>query len=110
MVRQAHQPACVETVEPQKLDRDAIMALVGDGILVTGFNGGNSNSATGDFSFGVEGFLFRDGKIVHPVREMLITGNLLTLWGNLLAAGDDVRLCRSKIIPSLAFKDVDFSA
>ena len=110
VVRQAHQPACVETVEPQKLDRDAIMALVGDGILVTGFNGGNSNSATGDFSFGVEGFLFRDGKIVHPVREMLITGNLLTLWGNLLAAGDDVRLCRSKIIPSLAFKDVDFSA
>ena len=110
VVRQAHQPASVEGTMPYKLDRDAIMALVGDGILVTGFNGGNSNSATGDFSFGVEGFLFRDGKIVHPVREMLITGNLLTLWGNLLAAGDDVRLCRSKIIPSLAFKDVDFSA
>ncbi|MBP3269760.1 MAG: TldD/PmbA family protein [Bacteroidales bacterium] len=95
---------------PERMDMDGIMNLVGEGILVTGFNGGNSNSATGDFSFGVEGFLFKDGKIVHPVREMLITGNLLTLWGNLLAAGDDARACRLKVIPTLAFKDVDFSA
>ena len=92
------------------LDRDAILRRCGSGILVTDFNGGNSNSATGDFSFGVEGFLFKDGKIVHPVREILITGNLLTLWNNLLAAGDDARLCKSKVIPTLAFKDVDFSA
>ena len=90
------------------LERPAAMDR--DGILVTGFNGGNSNSATGDFSFGVEGFLFKDGKIVHPVRETLITGNLLTLWGNLLAAGDDARACKSKAIPTLAFADVDFSA
>ncbi len=87
-----------------------LMRLVGDGILVTGFNGGNSNSATGDFSFGVEGFLFKDGKVVHPVREMLITGNLLTLWNNLLAAGNDARFCKSKLIPTLAFGNVDFSA
>ena len=97
-------------LKPPRMDQDGIMALVGDGILVTGFNGGNSNSATGDFSFGVEGFLFKDGRIVHPVREILITGNLKTLWNNLLAAGDDARTCKSKIIPTLAFKEVDFSA
>ncbi len=91
-------------------DRDAIMSLAGEGILVTGFNGGNCNSATGDFSFGVDGFLFRGGKIVHPVRELLITGNLLTLWNSLIAAGDDPRPCKSKLIPTLAFRDVDFSA
>ncbi|MBR5661771.1 MAG: TldD/PmbA family protein [Bacteroidales bacterium] len=105
-------PPCVspELTKPGKMDRQAIMDLVKDGILVTGFNGGNSNSATGDFSFGVEGFLFKDGRVVHPVREMLITGNLLTLWNNLLAAGDDARTCKSKVIPTLAFKNVDFSA
>ena len=90
--------------------KDELMRLVGDGILVTGLNGGNTNSPTGDFSFGVEGFLFKDGKIVHPVREMLITGNLLTLWNNLLAAGNDARFCKSKLIPTLAFGNVDFSA
>ena len=90
--------------------KEELMRIVGEGILVTGFNGGNSNSATGDFSFGVEGFLFKNGKIAHPVREMLITGNLLTLWNNLLAAGNDARFCKSKLIPTLAFGNVDFSA
>ena len=41
---------------------------------------------------------------------MLITGNLLTLWNSLVAAGDDPRLCKSKLIPTLAFENVDFSA
>ena len=95
---------------PETFDCQAIMSTVGDGILVTGFNGGNSNAATGDFSFGIEGFLFRDGRIFHPVREMLITGNLLTLWNNLVAAGDDCRPCKSKLIPTLAFSQVDFSS
>ena len=89
---------------------DELLQQVGDGILVTGFNGGNSNPATGNFSYGIEGFLVRDGRRVHPVRELLITGNFLTLWGNLLATADDARPCLSKLIPSLAFKDVDVSA
>ncbi len=105
-------PSCVAPwlSKPGRMDRDGIMSMVGEGILVTGFNGGNSNSATGDFSFGVEGFYFKEGKIVHPVREMLITGNLLSLWNSLLAAGDDARPCKSKLIPTLAFGKVSFSA
>lgn len=87
-----------------------VLRKVGDGILVTGFNGGNSNAATGNFSYGIEGFLIKDGKKVHPVREMLITGDFLTLWGHLVAAAEDARTCMSRLIPTLAFKDVDFSA
>ena len=95
---------------PRKgLDRASILEICGEGILVTGFNGGNSNSATGDYSFGIEGFEFKDGKIVRPVSEMLMTGNLVTLWNSLLAVGDDARLCKSKLIPTLAFENVDFS-
>ena len=92
------------------LSRREILEMCGSGILVTGFNGGNSNSSTGDFSYGIEGFAFEDGKITHPVREMLITGNFLTLWNNLIAAGEDARGCMSKLIPTLAFSNVDFSA
>mgnify|MGYP002622403078 FL=1 len=87
-----------------------LLRKVNDAILVTGFNGGNSNSSTGDFSYGIEGFRVRDGQIVHPVREMLITGNFLTLWGNFLAAADDARPCTSRLIPTLAFGQVDFNA
>lgn len=87
-----------------------VLAQVQDGILVTGFNGGNSNAATGNFSYGIEGFLVQGGQVVHPVREMLITGNFLDLWGKLLIAADDARPCLSKLVPTLAFKDADFSA
>ena len=92
------------------LTQPDILEMCGSGILVTGFNGGNSNSSTGDFSYGIEGFAFENGKITHPVREMLITGNFITLWNNLLAAGEDARGCMSKVIPTLAFSNVDFSA
>ena len=89
---------------------DELLERVGDGILVTGFNGGNSNPATGNFSYGVEGFLVSGGKIVHPVREALVTGDFIGLWNKLIATADDARPCMSRLIPSLAFKNVDFSA
>ena len=89
---------------------EELLEATGDCILVTGFNGGNSNPVTGNFSYGIEGFLVRGGKKVHPVRELLITGNFLQLWNNLVATADDARPCLSKLIPSLAFTNVDISA
>ena len=89
---------------------DELLEATGDCILVTGFNGGNSNPVTGNFSYGIEGFLVHGGKRVHPVRELLITGNFLQLWNNLVATADDARPCLSKLIPSLAFTNVDISA
>ena len=91
------------------LDRAAILARCGSGILVTDFNGGNSNPVTGNFSYGVEGYLFEDGRIVRPVSGMLMTGCFTDLWSRLLAAGDDARPCQTKLIPTLAFAGVDFS-
>lgn len=98
------------TFKEKDLSLNALMFHCASGILVTGFNGGNCNPATGDFSFGIEGFAFNDGKISHPVREMLITGNMMTLWNSFIAAGTDARECTRWQIPSLAFDDVSFSA
>lgn len=91
------------------LGRSEILKICGNGILVTDFNGGNSNPVTGDFSYGIEGFLFENGKVSRPISGMLVTGNFLSLWKKLIAAGDDARDCMSKLIPTLAFADVDFS-
>jgi PmbA protein len=88
---------------------DQILASIDRGIWVTGFNGGNSNGGTGDFSFGIEGFLVEKGKPVRPVNEMNITGNILTLWNNIQEIGNDPRLNSSKRVPSLLFDGVDFS-
>lgn len=97
------------TMELGGKNLDALVADVEKGILVTGFNGGNCNSTTGDFSYGIEGFLIRDGKLVQPVSEMNVTGNMLQLWSRLAAVGNDPRLSSSWRIPSLAFEEVDFS-
>lgn len=90
-------------------DLNGLIAEVPNGILVTGFNGGNCNSSTGDFSYGIEGFLIENGKLTQPVSEMNVTGNMLTLWSSLVETGNDPRLSSSWRIPSLVFDGVDFS-
>ena len=97
-------------LEEKSISLEDILKRCGSGILVTGFNGGNCNPVTGDFSFGVEGFAFSRGKVTHPVREMLITGNMIELWNSLTAAGTDARSSARWQIPSLAFENVSFSA
>lgn len=96
-------------LQPGSKDVDGLVADVQKGILVTGFNGGNSNSSSGDFSYGIEGFLIENGKLTQPISEMNITGNMITLWSSLAAVGNDPRMSSSWRIPSLVFDGVDFS-
>lgn len=96
-------------LEHGKRNFNQILKSVQKGIWVTGFNGGNTNSTTGDFSFGVEGFLVENGQAVRPISEMNITGNILLLWNMLKEVGNDPRTNSSWRIPSLLFEDVDFS-
>ena len=96
-------------IQKNELSLSALMQKAGRGILITDFNGGNYNRATGDFSYGVRGFLFEEGRKVHPIREMNVTGNIITLWNNLLAVGNDGRLSSRWLVPSLAFEGVIFS-
>ncbi len=93
----------------RNLNHYDMMKLIGKGILVTGFNGGNCNGLTGDFSYGIEGFYFENGEILFPVREMNISGNIVSLWNNVAMIGNDARTCSRWLIPSLAFENVDFT-
>jgi PmbA protein len=90
-------------------DQPALLAAMKDGILVTGFLGGNSNGLTGDFSLGVQGFRVRGGKIAEPVGEMNISGNHLDLWKRLAAVGSDPFPYSSMKTPTLVFEGVQFA-
>jgi PmbA protein len=79
------------------------------GVFITGFIGGNCNGSTGDFSYGIEGFLVENGKIVHPVNEMNIAGNMNQFWFNLKELGNDVLENQSVRIPSLLFDNIGLS-
>lgn len=90
-------------------DLDGLVSTVEKGILVTGFNGGNCNGSTGDFSYGIEGFFIEKGQLKQPVSEMNITGNMKELWSNIGEIGNDVNENSSWLTPSVLFSGVDFS-
>ena len=90
-------------------NQDQLIAAQDKAILITSFNGGNANSTTGDFSFGISGQLIEKGKIVRPINEMNISGNFKTLWNDLIETGNDPYPYSSMQSPTLVFRGVDFS-
>ena len=89
--------------------RAELVADVGEGLLVTGFLGGNANATTGDFSWGIQGNVIRNGQIAEPFAEANISGNHLTLWPNLRAVGNDPYRYSPMRTPSLVFDHVDLA-
>lgn len=87
-------------------DRAALLAEVKDGLLVTGFLGGNSNPTTGDLSLGVMGFEIVGGQLAGPFGEMNVSGNQLDLWQRLAMVGDDPYPYSSVRVPTLVFEGV----
>ncbi len=90
-------------------DLHSLIQKAGKGVLVTGFNGGNCNGTTGDFSYGIEGFLFENGDILRPLNEMIISGNMKDLWLRFLSAADDALHYSAWQIPSLLFENIAFA-
>lgn len=90
-------------------DRAGLLAGMGDGILVTGFLGGNSNGTTGDFSLGVQGFRVRGGHLADPIGEMNVSGSHLDLWTRLVAVGNDPYPYSQLRTPTLVFDAVQFA-
>lgn len=86
-----------------------LLADLGEGVLVHGFLGGNSNGTTGDFSLGVRGFRVRGGRLAEPVGEMNVSGNHLELWKRLAAVGNDPYPYSSMRTPTLVFEGVQFA-
>ena len=88
---------------------DEMLGDLKKGIFITGFIGGNCNRSTGDFSYGIEGFFIQDGKVIHPVNEMNITGNMNDFWFRLIETGNDPLPGSAWMFPSLMFDTVDLS-
>lgn len=86
-----------------------LLADLKDGILITGFIGGNSNGGTGDFSVGLQGFRVRGGEIAEPIAEMNLAGNHLEFWKKLVAIGNDPFPYSSMRTPTLVFENVSIA-
>ena len=83
-------------IQPGDLDFDAMLAKMGRGLLLTEMLGHGVNYVTGDYSRGAAGFWVENGKIVHPVEEITIAGNLRDMFAGIVAVGNDVQIRGSK--------------
>jgi len=85
---------------PGNLSRDALIAQMGSGLLVTSLIGSTINPTTGDYSRGASGFWVENGQVTHPVNECTIAGNLREMLRSMIAA-NDARPHLSTRVPSL---------
>ena len=101
--------ANVLCIAPGQQSRQEILNSLSDTILITGFLGGNCNDVTGDFSFGIEGQLYRHGERVQGIAGMNLTGNVLQLWNNLSHIANDVEKLPDGYFPTLFFSDIQIA-
>jgi PmbA protein len=71
---------------------DALLAEVGDGLLVSDVSGLHSgvNPVSGDFSTGADGLRITGGGLGEPVREFTIASTLQRMLQDVVAVGDDL--------------------
>jgi len=91
---------------PGEQSASGLIASVNDGVFVTTFRGGNSDSTRGEFSLGIAGFAIRDGKLAEPIGEMNLSGNHLSFWKRLQAVANDPYRYSATRSPALLFDDV----
>jgi len=69
---------------------DDIVADTPSGVYISHLGGGQVNTATGDFVFGMtEAYLIEDGRITEPLREGNLIGNGPAVLSAIDAVGDD---------------------
>ena len=85
---------------PGARSREAMIAGIKRGILVTELIGHGVNGVTGDYSRGAAGFLIENGEIGRPVAEITLASNLKDMFATLEPA-DDLRFRRGIDSPTV---------
>jgi PmbA protein len=80
---------------------DEMVRKLGRGLLVTELMGQGVNAVTGDYSRGAAGYWVDKGRIVHPVHEVTIAGNLKEMFRQIVALGADEYTLGGKRVGSL---------
>jgi PmbA protein len=98
-------------VQPGKKSLQDLLASDRKVILVTAALGSAGFRATsGDFSIPVEGHLFENGQARSPLKDFLISGNILNLLGAVEEVGSDALSPVGSIVcPSLLVRDLNIS-
>ncbi len=80
-------------IKPGEKTLDALMAEVGEGLMITDVSGlhAGANAISGDFSLLSKGFVIHEGKQAGPVEQITVAGNFYDLLKQIRAVADDLR-------------------
>lgn len=78
--------------QPGDQTLDALMAEMGDGLVITGVGGlhAGANPISGDFSLISSGYVVEGGKRGHDVDQITVAGNFYQLLKNIRAVSSDL--------------------
>lgn len=96
-----------------RVSYDDMVKSLKEGVIITDVAGLHSgvNTVSGDFSVQSSGFYVKDGKIVHPVTLIVLSGNFYEMLKQVDKVGNDLRFDSSSIgSPSLKIKKMSISS
>ncbi len=106
----------IETAKGRKPEagnrRDNLLIQsVSRGLLISEAMGVHTaDPVSGDFSIGVSGLWIENGEITYPVKEAIMSGNVLELFNRVERVGNDLRMFGKIGSPSLLIGEMDISA
>jgi PmbA protein len=93
------------------LGKKELFKFLGRGLYIVDAMGVHTaNPVSGDFSLGVTGLWIEGGEVRFPVKEAVISGNILEFFNKVAAVGDDLIFYGNMGAPSIIISDVDISA
>jgi PmbA protein len=95
--------------EPGESSPDEIVGGVRRGLYVTDLVGFGVNVVTGDYSQGAVGHWIENGRLVHPVHEVTIAGNLKEMLRDVDAVGNDLVFRGGSAAPTLRIRKMTVS-
>ena len=93
-------------LEPGRIDSEEIIASLDKGLILTRTIGHGLNPVTGDISRGAFGLWVENGKIVHPVSEITISGNLGTILNTIEEIGSDLEFKSAVTGPTIKISEM----
>lgn len=95
-------------MKPGKKSQEELFQEVGEGVYITDVQGLHAglNPRSGNFSLQSSGFLIKDGKKDRGLDIITISGNLVTLFNDIIAVGNDLKESIGSIVPSVIVKKI----
>lgn len=87
-----------------------VVSSIKNGLYITELMGLHmAKPYTGEFSLGASGFYVKNGQIDFPIKGIVISGNIINLFNNIVEIADDIRFFGTIGSPSILIDDVQIS-